>query len=92
MKNMAILDQNNIVINIIVVEDDEIQLENHIIYTNENPAYIGGDYFDNYFYAPQPYPSWTRDKGIWIPPIPYPDDNKNYDWNEKNQSWDLIDG
>jgi hypothetical protein len=41
------------------------------------------------FYAPQPYPSWTIQSPMWIwmPPTPYPEDGKNYIWNESNQSW-----
>ena len=46
------------------------------------------------FYQPQPYPSWllNEDSCQWESPIPYPDDDKRYNWNEENQSWDLKDG
>jgi hypothetical protein len=91
-KTMAILNENNIVINIAVFNNDQDETDTLITYTNANPAQIGGDYFEGYFYHPQPYPSWTRDKGQWISPIPYPDDLENYYvWNETDQSWDLID-
>jgi len=45
------------------------------------------------FYQPQPYPSWllNEDTCQWESPIPYPDDDKRYKWNEENQSWDLED-
>lgn len=40
------------------------------------------------FIAPQPYASWTLDEeGDWQPPVPYPDDGKDYAWNEENQTW-----
>ena len=44
------------------------------------------------FIAPQPYASWTLndDTCLWDPPIPYPDDDNNYEWNEETTSWDLI--
>tara|TARA_R100000353_G_scaffold175660_1_gene146642 strand:- start:49 stop:396 length:348 start_codon:yes stop_codon:yes gene_type:complete len=44
------------------------------------------------FYEPQPYPSWTLNKStyLWEPPTPHPNDNKRYNWNEDNQSWDEI--
>ena len=44
------------------------------------------------FYASQPYPSWTlnEDSCQWDSPVPYPDDDKIYTWNEENQDWDLI--
>ena len=46
------------------------------------------------FYQPQPYPSWllNEDSCQWESPIPHPDDDKQYKWNEENQSWDLEDG
>ena len=44
------------------------------------------------FYSEQPYPSWTlnEDSCLWKSPVPYPDDDKGYVWNEENQGWDLI--
>jgi len=40
------------------------------------------------FIAPQPYPSWTLDdEGDWQAPVPYPDDDKFYEWDEDNQTW-----
>jgi len=40
------------------------------------------------FIAPQPYPSWTLDdEGDWKAPVPYPDDDKVYEWDEENQTW-----
>ncbi len=41
------------------------------------------------FSAPQPYLSWTLDDQChWQPPVPHPDDNKSYTWNEETQSWE----
>jgi len=36
------------------------------------------------FYAPQPYPSWTLNESscIWEAPIPMPDDENMYEWDE----------
>jgi hypothetical protein len=44
------------------------------------------------FYEPQPYLSWTlnEDSCQWESPVPYPDDDEMYTWNEDKQSWDLI--
>ena len=41
------------------------------------------------FISPQPYPSWklNTDTCLWESPIPYPDDNKQYIWNESEQEW-----
>jgi len=41
------------------------------------------------FIPPTPYPSWLLDEEtcIWNAPIPYPDDDKLYIWNEQEQEW-----
>jgi hypothetical protein len=89
MKNMAVI-EGNTVVNIILCNEDEPETNNLIIYSDSNPAYIGGDYVDGYFYAPQPYVSWTRNKGVWEAPVAYPDDGEFYNWNEEDLNWDLI--
>ena len=37
----------------------------------------------------QPFPSWVlnEDTCLWESPIPYPQDGKEYIWNEETQSW-----
>ena len=90
--NVAILDEDNKVINIAIVNDDYVLNTNEIVYTDDNPAFIDGDYVNGYFYPPQPYPSWTRESGIWQAPIPKPNDENWYFWNETNQTWDLVNG
>jgi hypothetical protein len=50
-------------------------------------AWVGGDYVESYFYAPQPFPSWTRKEGQWKPPVPMPADNSGYVWDEDSISW-----
>ena len=44
------------------------------------------------FYAPQPYPSWTLNETtcLWEAPVAYPDDDKNYAWNEDTTSWTEV--
>lgn len=41
------------------------------------------------FYAPQPYPSWLLDDDtcLWNAPSAYPDDDKEYIWDEENTEW-----
>jgi hypothetical protein len=41
------------------------------------------------FIPPQPFMSWTlnEDTCLWESPIPYPQDNKQYFWNEAQQEW-----
>jgi hypothetical protein len=38
------------------------------------------------------FKSWILNENscVWEAPIPYPNDENRYKWNEQNQSWDLI--
>ena len=59
----------------------------------KNYAGIGYTYdvANDWFYAPQPYPSWTLDaEAEWQPPVPYPTDGKMYTWNEETLSWNEV--
>tara|TARA_R110002126_G_scaffold244343_1_gene387665 strand:- start:112 stop:471 length:360 start_codon:yes stop_codon:yes gene_type:complete len=56
----------------------------------KNYAGIGFAYVDGVgFHAPQPYLSWTLDSDtfFWEPPVAYPDDGKQYAWNEDTTAW-----
>ena len=59
-----------------------------------NYAGLGFTYDDvnDIFIPPKPYESWELNETIWgwNPPIPYPDDENMYEWNENTQTWDLI--
>ena len=41
------------------------------------------------FIPPQPAPSWQLDEQTcqWNPPVPYPNDEKRYFWDEPSVSW-----
>jgi len=56
---------------------------------NKNYAGIGYTYDGTGFAAPSPYASWTLnpESYIWEAPTPYPNDGKNYQWNEETKSW-----
>lgn len=92
MKYFAKLDSNNIITNISIANDDW-SADGWIEVTEENPAYIGGDYFEGYFYPENFYSSWTRSgTGLWNSPVPIPTDGKLYKWNESTLSWDELNG
>jgi len=44
------------------------------------------------FIPPKPFDSWTlnEDTCLWQSPIPQPNDDNTYDWNEETQQWDLV--
>ena len=57
---------------------------------------VGWVYSDEHgFRPPRPFPSWEWEGGEWTAPVPYPDDEAWYEWDEETLSWatvDLIDG
>ena len=56
-------------------------------------AAIGGSYdrVNDVFIVAQPYPSWSLDENFdWQAPVPYPDDNGDYGWDEDNQQWTSL--
>ena len=44
------------------------------------------------FIAPKPFNSWilNEDTCQWEAPVAKPDDGQDYNWNETNQTWDLV--
>jgi hypothetical protein len=44
------------------------------------------------FIEPKPFNSWTLNETtcLWDPPVVKPDDGQRYNWNEQNQTWDLV--
>jgi hypothetical protein len=67
---------------------------NNGIPLRKNHAGIGYTYDEtrDAFIAPKPYNSWILNETncLWESPIPYPQNNNKYNWNEQNKSWDLI--
>ena len=59
---------------------------------HKNYAGIGYNWDGVGFYAPQPFPSWTKNAEtyIWEAPVAYPTDGKLYSWNEAEQTWDEV--
>lgn len=105
-KNMAVLDENNVVVNIVVVHEDTPETPTLIEYNDNDPAYIGGDYFEGKFYPPKPYPSWIRGtyrisqhnldtKHGWVAPKPIPDIPEEHEgiervWDETKKDWKIL--
>jgi hypothetical protein len=50
-------------------------------YENHNGKYVAT-------YAP--YPSWSLVNNVWVPPVPYPNDANQYNWDEETKSWVII--
>jgi len=58
----------------------------------KNYATIGGTYDSSLdaFIPPKPFDSWVLNNETcdWVAPIPIPDQNGIYEWNETNQKWE----
>ena len=105
MSHFAKLDNNNTVTQVIVAEQDFINSGSvgdsfrwvQTSYNNnfrKNYAGVGYTYdrIRDAFIPPKTYPSWilNEDTCLWIAPVPYPDDDNKYTWNEETTNWDLI--
>lgn len=44
------------------------------------------------FIPPKPFNSWILDEDtcLWSPPIPYPNNEGIYEWNEENLNWEEV--
>jgi len=96
---------NEIVVNIIIAEDSffdtfvddsagtwlETKMDGSI---RKNYAGIGFSYdaTRDAFIPPKPYASWTLNETTcqWDCPVAMPDDDKLYNWNETDQTWDEV--
>jgi len=59
---------------------------------HKNYAGIGYEWDGVGFFAPQPYPSWTKDADtyLWNAPVAYPTDGERYSWNEEAVAWEVT--
>ena len=107
MSHWAEIDENNIVLRVLVgnnSEPDEGEafmnsLGGTWVKTSyngnirKNYAGIGYTYdpVNDWFQAPQPFPSWTLDADAkWQPPVAYPTDGVMYQWDESITDWKAI--
>ena len=105
MAHFAKINKTNIVTDVIVAEQDFInsgKVGDSFLWIQtsyngsfrKNYAGIGFQYDKtrDAFIAPKPYPSWILNETTcrWEAPVAYPDDENNYNWNETNQNWDIV--
>lgn len=61
----------------------------------KNYAGVGFEFREDIdgFVPPQPFASWVLDEGsgLWVSPVPYPDDSEVYVWDEDSLSWVEVD-
>lgn len=98
MKKYAVI-ENGIIANIIMAEEGvDLKLllpEAELIVEvtqNDEPVDVGLRYKKKKFETRQPYKSWIWDEATftWNSPIPYPEDGKNYFWNDLVDDWQEV--
>lgn len=98
MRNFAIVNSDDVVNNIVVSEEaGAVQLvfesTGRIVEESETTgiSFIGATYRAdvNKFVPFKLYDSWIFDENIWqwIAPVPKPEDDKSYYWNESELVW-----
>lgn len=94
----ALIDNQNNVLNVIVWDDTCSAPEGTTAVVLEDNARVEPEWvFDeinNRFMPPQPYSSWSFDENSfsWEAPIPKPNEEKFYVWNEKLYQSDNTQG
>ena len=69
--------------------DDQSIISGDEARERKNYAGKGYLYDGTGFYTPKPYESWTLNSNsyLWESPVNYPDDGKDYEWDELNTKW-----
>ena len=101
IKDYALVDSNNNVVNTIVMNSDK-SIETFTIIAEANGAVawydfetygetsIGGFFNGTVLVISKPYASWIKGVTDWEAPVEYPNDGKNYMWDEGILSWELA--
>jgi hypothetical protein len=90
MIKAAVLNENDIVLNVIVIDENHVLNVSEVISTDlTGEAVIGGTYnrTTSKFIALKPYDSWTLEDNVWVAPSEKPNDGFAYFWNESDLSW-----
>jgi len=88
MTNYAIHNGSTI-LNIIVADSQEIaeNISKEQAFEITSFLNIGWIQVDGTWVPPKPYDSWVLNNGTWEAPVPKPDLDKDYEWQEYSQTW-----
>lgn len=83
---------NNLSDEFISLVKEEYLLDEVILVEDGVEACIGNTYTGTEFIPNSPSPSfiWDSNNKKWVAPIPYPEDESLYHWNEETQAWDKV--
>jgi len=98
IKDFAFVNEDNIVVNVVVIDDES----DESIFTSVAQQYgavrwldtsiygiteINGHFDGTRLWVEKPYESWVKGDNEWVAPVPYPQDEKHYYWDEATISW-----
>ena len=98
MERVGVIISDGVVVNVILWADhtpDQLRADGYTQFEEvtefvQRPG-IGWTWSNKDGYRPpSPYTSWVWNDGTWQAPVPMPDDQGRYEWNEQTQTWDLI--
>tara|TARA_R110000782_G_scaffold99123_1_gene184727 strand:- start:225 stop:557 length:333 start_codon:yes stop_codon:yes gene_type:complete len=104
---IAKVDESNLVTDLIVLPKSKLETYqifiaeklglsgSWILSGEENEAFIGGYLLENgNFTVPKPFLSWVyhEETKSFVAPVPTPEGNTPYSWNEPGQSWTKNEG
>jgi hypothetical protein len=84
-KIMAQLNDDGVIVNVITAQPATPDTPTLVSVPEGQRASIGGDIVKGVFYPAQPYPSWTRGKTEWEPPVAKPENALV--WDEQAGDW-----
>ena len=100
VNNEVLLDQNGVEQESLGIQFCQQLFSGNWVQTSYNASFrknlAGIDYtYDpilDAFIPPKPYPSWLLNTETckWQAPIPYPNDGKEYIWNEELLAWEAL--
>ena len=99
----ALLDENGVVTEVVYMQDysseqieETLSLHSYSKYIvcseYGKEIYVGEKWLGDMFVANKPFESWVPHPitGLWVAPTPYPNDNKEYVWDESTLSWNIC--
>ena len=95
ISNFALIDKLGIdFINSLNIDYDFDNIKQTSYNSNFRNTYAGigftYDSMNDVFIAPKPYEDWILVNYKWEAPIPYPEDENTYSWDEDNQEWKIV--
>jgi hypothetical protein len=87
--------KDNFVVNTAIIDDTNVELIQHLkqelnldyVVEATEKTQIGATYDGVLFWTHKPYDSWIKGEEEWVAPLPKPDENKVYEWDETTLYW-----